>query len=122
MSVWLSLGIAFAAMFALWLLLVAVLLLLGRRRDARDVVRFIPDCIVLFKRLLRDPRVPRRAKVALALLVPYLALPFDLIPDFIPVAGQSTSSRISSPSQGSSTTQSSSQRRSRTSRAAQAAW
>ncbi len=88
MSVWLSLGIAFAAMFALWLLLVAVLLLLGRRRDARDVVRFIPDCIVLFKRLLRDPRVPRRAKVALALLVPYLALPFDLIPDFIPVAGQ----------------------------------
>jgi uncharacterized membrane protein YkvA (DUF1232 family) len=43
---------------------------------------------VLFKRLLGDPRVPRRAKVALALVVPYLALPFDLIPDFIPVLGQ----------------------------------
>jgi uncharacterized membrane protein YkvA (DUF1232 family) len=52
------------------------------------VARFIPDCLLLFKRLLRDPRVPRRAKLALALLVPYLALPFDLIPDFIPVAGQ----------------------------------
>ena len=39
------------------------------------------------KRLLRDPRVPRRAKVALALLVPYLASPIDLIPDFIPVLG-----------------------------------
>jgi uncharacterized membrane protein YkvA (DUF1232 family) len=65
-----------------------VLLALGRGRDAQDVARFIPDCIVLFKRLLGDPRVPRRAKAGVALLVPYLALPFDLVPDFIPVAGQ----------------------------------
>jgi uncharacterized membrane protein YkvA (DUF1232 family) len=43
---------------------------------------------VLFRRLLRDPRVPRRAKVALALVIPYLASPVDLIPDFIPVVGQ----------------------------------
>lgn len=42
---------------------------------------------MLFRRLLADPRVPRRAKVALALLVPYLAMPFDLVPDFIPVLG-----------------------------------
>jgi uncharacterized membrane protein YkvA (DUF1232 family) len=62
--------------------------LFGRRRDAREVARFIPDCIVLFKRLLRDPRVPRHAKVAVALLISYLVLPFDLVPDFIPVAGQ----------------------------------
>jgi uncharacterized membrane protein YkvA (DUF1232 family) len=48
----------------------------------------VPDCAVLFKRLLRDPRVPRRAKVTLALVLPYLVLPFDLIPDFIPVIGQ----------------------------------
>jgi uncharacterized membrane protein YkvA (DUF1232 family) len=32
--------------------------------------------------------VPRRAKLSLALLLGYLALPFDLVPDFIPVAGQ----------------------------------
>lgn len=43
---------------------------------------------MLLKRLLSDPRVPRRAKIAVALLIPYLALPFDLVPDFIPVAGQ----------------------------------
>jgi uncharacterized membrane protein YkvA (DUF1232 family) len=43
---------------------------------------------VLFKRLLRDPRVPRRAKATLALVLPYLAMPLDLIPDFIPVVGQ----------------------------------
>ena len=48
----------------------------------------MPDCAVLFKRLLRDPRVPRRAKAALALVIPYLASPIDLIPDFIPVLGQ----------------------------------
>jgi uncharacterized membrane protein YkvA (DUF1232 family) len=38
--------------------------------------------------LLRDRRVPRRAKAALALLLVYLLLPFDLVPDFIPVVGQ----------------------------------
>jgi uncharacterized membrane protein YkvA (DUF1232 family) len=48
----------------------------------------VPDCAILFKRLIADPRVPRRAKAVLALTVPYLAMPFDLIPDFIPVIGQ----------------------------------
>jgi uncharacterized membrane protein YkvA (DUF1232 family) len=43
---------------------------------------------VLVQRLLRDPRVPRRRKLLLGALVAYLALPFDLVPDFIPVAGQ----------------------------------
>jgi uncharacterized membrane protein YkvA (DUF1232 family) len=88
MGGWLWLAVALLAAVALWALLVVILLLLGRGRDARDVARFVPDCMVLFKRLLRDPRVPRRAKVAVGLLIPYLALPFDLIPDFIPVAGQ----------------------------------
>jgi uncharacterized membrane protein YkvA (DUF1232 family) len=67
---------------------IILLLLLGRRNDAREVARFLPDCIVLFKRLLRDDRVPRRAKVVLGLLVLYLLMPLDLVPDFIPVAGQ----------------------------------
>ena len=48
----------------------------------------MPDCAVLLKRLLTDPRVPRRARPALTVLVPYLALPFDLVPDFIPLLGQ----------------------------------
>jgi uncharacterized membrane protein YkvA (DUF1232 family) len=82
-----------------WLLLVAACALLvyaafvvamivaGRRQVARDVARFIPDCIALVRALLRDPRVPRRYKRLLGLLLGYLALPFDLVPDFIPVAG-----------------------------------
>jgi uncharacterized membrane protein YkvA (DUF1232 family) len=32
--------------------------------------------------------VPRRHKVALALVIAYLAMPIDLVPDFIPIAGQ----------------------------------
>src|SRR3954463_8958269 len=60
----------------------------GRQEDARAFATFIPDCIVLVTRLTRDPRVPRRRKVLLAALAGYLALPFDLVPDFIPVAGQ----------------------------------
>ena len=64
------------------------LVALGRREDAREVAAFVPDCAVLFRRLLADGRVPRRAKVALGLLLLYLVTPFDLVPDFIPVAGQ----------------------------------
>lgn len=67
---------------------VAWLLLTGRRQDARALAGFIPDCVVLVRRLLRDDRVPRRSKLLLAGLIAYLAMPFDLVPDFIPVAGQ----------------------------------
>jgi uncharacterized membrane protein YkvA (DUF1232 family) len=66
---------------------VVTLIVAGRRPSLRDVARFIPDCIVLVRRLLGDPRVPRRHKLLLGALVGYLALPFDLVPDFIPVAG-----------------------------------
>ena len=42
----------------------------------------------VYRRVLADERVPRRAKILLGLAVAYLAMPFDLIPDFIPVLGQ----------------------------------
>jgi uncharacterized membrane protein YkvA (DUF1232 family) len=67
---------------------VAALLVAGRRSAARALAGFIPDCLVLLKRLLRDERVPRRRKAVLVALVAYLAMPIDLVPDFIPVAGQ----------------------------------
>jgi uncharacterized membrane protein YkvA (DUF1232 family) len=38
--------------------------------------------------LLADARVPRAAKLTLLVLIGYLVLPFDIIPDFIPVVGQ----------------------------------
>ena len=72
----------------LYLAIVVAFILAGRREDARALAGFIPDCVVLFSRLLRDRRLPRRHKLLVAALIPYLALPFDLIPDFVPVAGQ----------------------------------
>lgn len=80
--------LALAVAALLYGLAVGALVLAGRRSDARAVAGFIPDCIVLVRRLMRDPRVPRRKKVLLGALVAYLASPIDLIPDFIPVAGQ----------------------------------
>jgi uncharacterized membrane protein YkvA (DUF1232 family) len=69
-------------------LFVATLVAAGRSADVRAVAGFVPDCVVLFHRLLRDDRVPRRAKLLVAGLIGYLAMPLDLVPDFIPVAGQ----------------------------------
>ena len=66
---------------------VVTLIVAGRRPSVRDLARFIPDCIVLVSRLLRDPRVPLRHKLLLGALAGYLAMPFDIVPDFIPVAG-----------------------------------
>jgi uncharacterized membrane protein YkvA (DUF1232 family) len=51
------------------------------------LARFVPDCLVLFQRLLRDDRVPGSTKVVLVPAIAYLAFPLDLIPDFIPVIG-----------------------------------
>ena len=71
-----------------WGVAVLVLVFAGGRTRARAIAGFIPDCVVLIGRLLRDSRVPRRRKLVLALTAGYLALPFDLVPDFIPLIGQ----------------------------------
>jgi uncharacterized membrane protein YkvA (DUF1232 family) len=77
-----------AALLALYAAFVLALLLAGRRCEALALVRFVPDCIVLFRRLLADRRVSRSRKLVVALVLAYLAVPLDLVPDFIPLAGQ----------------------------------
>jgi uncharacterized membrane protein YkvA (DUF1232 family) len=84
--VWTLIGLATVA--TVWLVLVLLLVLTGRRSDARALAGFIPDCVVLVGRLVRDDRVPRSRKLLLVGLIGYLALPFDLVPDFVPIAGQ----------------------------------
>jgi uncharacterized membrane protein YkvA (DUF1232 family) len=83
-----ALLIAAGVLIAVYALVVLVLAAIGRGTDAAALARFVPDCVVLVRRLLGDPRVPVGSKLLLGLLVVYLVSPIDLIPDFIPVAGQ----------------------------------
>ena len=81
-----GLGIAAAAMVSSWLLLI----LLAKRLPPgilRDLAVFIPDCVTTVRRLRKDPRVPRRAKVAIVFAGLWVASPIDLIPEFLPVIG-----------------------------------
>ncbi len=79
---------SFGVALVTYALFIGVLIAVGRKQDARAWGGFIPDCIVLFKRLIGDSRMPRSRKLLLVLLLGYLSLPFDLVPDFIPIAGQ----------------------------------
>jgi len=80
--------VSIAVTLGIYAALVCWLFLAGRHSEARALARFIPDCLIFFRRLLGDDRVPRSRKLALVCLLGYLALPIDVIPDFIPVAGQ----------------------------------
>ena len=55
--------------------------------QARDALRLVPDLLRLLRSLAADPTVPRRSRVGLVLLLAYLLMPFDLVPDMIPVIG-----------------------------------
>jgi uncharacterized membrane protein YkvA (DUF1232 family) len=72
----------------LYLVGVAALIASGRREDARALAGFIPDCMVLVSRLARDARISRRRRVVLFGVLAYLAVPIDLVPDFLPGIGQ----------------------------------
>ncbi|MGY1699171.1 DUF1232 domain-containing protein [Geodermatophilus sp. SYSU D00766] len=54
---------------------------------ARELLRLLPDVVRLVRRLAADRSLPRGVRVRLWLLLGYLALPVDLVPDVIPVVG-----------------------------------
>lgn len=87
MKEWLvGLGIAVGLLLVSW----GVLLMAARRLPPgvlRDLAAFIPDCVTTVRRLRKDPRVPRRAKVAILIAGVWVASPIDLIPEFIPIIG-----------------------------------
>jgi uncharacterized membrane protein YkvA (DUF1232 family) len=72
---------------ALWAIAVVALIALGRRTQARELATLVPNLLTLFHGLLRDPRVPRGAKLWLGFAIVWIASPIDLIPEFVPVAG-----------------------------------
>lgn len=79
-------GVGLSALIASWALLVV---LATRLPDGtlKELARFLPDCVTMARRLRHDPRVPRRAKVAVAFAGLWVLSPVDLIPEFLPVIG-----------------------------------
>jgi uncharacterized membrane protein YkvA (DUF1232 family) len=78
--------IALALVVGSWLLLIV----LARRLPpglAKDLAGFLPDCVTAARVLRRDPRVPRRARVAVVVAALWVLSPIDLIPEFLPIIG-----------------------------------
>jgi len=61
---------------------------LQARQTLKDAALMLPNLVRLLGRILKDPRVSRRSKLVVLGAVGYALSPIDLIPDFIPVAGQ----------------------------------
>jgi uncharacterized membrane protein YkvA (DUF1232 family) len=77
-----------AAIAVSWLaLLVALLMVRPRGPALKEALRLLPDVLRLLRRLASDPTLLPGVRVRLWLLLAYLALPIDLVPDFIPVLG-----------------------------------
>ena len=87
---WKGLLGAALGLLLVWLALIAALLVAGRRYERpglREMLRLLPDLLRLLNRLARDRSLPRGVRVRLWALLAYLAMPIDIIPDFLPVIG-----------------------------------
>lgn len=80
-------GLAVALLLSWVVLVIALLVMRPRGNLLTEALRLLPDLLRLIPRLAADKSLPRGVRIRLALLVVYLAVPIDLIPDFIPVLG-----------------------------------
>ena len=83
-----------AVLAGLALVYAVLLLLLWRYARAhpdtvrlREALRLLPDLVRLLRRLIADRSLPAGVRVRVVLLAVYLAVPFDLVPDVVPVIG-----------------------------------
>jgi uncharacterized membrane protein YkvA (DUF1232 family) len=79
--------VAVLLLVAVWIVAVAGLAIAGKRSAARELATLLPNLVMLFRGLLRDPRVPRGSKALLWFAIAWVVSPIDLIPEFIPLAG-----------------------------------
>jgi uncharacterized membrane protein YkvA (DUF1232 family) len=87
-QLWSTLIAVAVGLVIVWMaLLIALAVTRPKDLTVADALRLLPDTVVLLRRLAADPQLPRGVRVRLLLLLVYLILPFDLVPDFIPVLG-----------------------------------
>jgi len=86
MELWTRLVVGVAAVIASWSLLIVLTVRLPDG-TLKEIAGFLPACLTTVRRLRADPRVPRRAKVAVAFAGLWVLSPIDLIPEFLPVIG-----------------------------------
>jgi len=78
--------IGVGALLASWALMVVLAARLPEG-TLKELASFLPDCLTTVRRLRTDPRVPRRAKLAVGFAGLWVLSPIDLIPEFLPVIG-----------------------------------
>lgn len=80
-------GVGAGLLLGWFALVVALLVAKPGTAQIKEALRLLPDVLRLLRRLAADRALPRGVRVRLGLLLAYLAFPFDLVPDFIPVLG-----------------------------------
>jgi uncharacterized membrane protein YkvA (DUF1232 family) len=58
------------------------------RTFGREVATFLPDLVLMLRRVVADPRVPQQAKLEAGAALAYLVSPRNRITNVIPVIGQ----------------------------------
>jgi uncharacterized membrane protein YkvA (DUF1232 family) len=82
-----TLLVAVGVAIMVWLVSVGVFMLAGRKVEAKQLARLLPDLAALLRGLLRDPRVPRGSKFLVGFAIAWVVSPIDLLPEFLPVIG-----------------------------------
>jgi uncharacterized membrane protein YkvA (DUF1232 family) len=70
-----------------WVAFVGALLIFRPRTDLREAVRVLPDILLLLGGIAQDRSLPWTVRVRLWLVLFYLAVPIDIVPDVFPVLG-----------------------------------
>ena len=71
----------------LWIAFVGAMLIFRPRTDLREAMRILPDLLLMLGAIAQDGTLPWTVRLRLWLVLFYLAVPIDIVPDVFPVIG-----------------------------------